>query len=1053
MSGGRAQDVTRTLDLDEILQDEYAALYPGSGVTPADLNGPNGYTFAAAQVRDVASLVHLICDGAMPVPDPSPTRAALLAIAHGQDDLIAAAIALRTFPRADSSIRAATFVDLLVARLNALLSGDLVSDLRFRDLRLIAGVEDADDADERRPRANRLLLEAALAPAVERWRDVRVAALHARIRRYAPTAICLSGGGIRSCTYALGVVTALARHGLLGKFDYLSTVSGGGYLGGWLSAWMMHDGAATVHRRLAGPSGNALDAEPQPLRHLRSYSSFLIPRLGLFSADAWTLVGTLIRNLLLNWLVLLPLLAGAAMLPRAAVSFLRFHDHPSAADGVLPTALAFIAVALALRALAYVYRQRPEAVDREPAPAASVLSSVAERTQRAFVWRCLIPLIGAGLAVSFSWWLFGVQGGAPPYWLADDAMLQKTLNLSRELLGPRLVIAFAVPLFLLLIMIAGQLFIGLSSTRGTNADREWNARFNAWLLIVMLAWASVCSIILFLPPLIENGWRDPRFLGLHAIGALSGLIAAWLGASATTPATAAGARAVDASPSWSTTAKRIALVLAAPVFVVSLIGVISVFNAQVLLRGICDAAPGECAPALTTSAVDIRLREEHLGDYVPAFLILFTSLGLMGGGWAIGRLIDTNQFSLHAMYRSRLVRTFLGASRSHAERVPDPFTGFDEKDNLPIGALYPPTATDDAPRDRDETMPPLHVVNVTLNLVARRALAWQERKAESMTVSSLHAGGPFLGYRRTRQASIGHQDAGGRYGGPHGISLGTAITISGAAASPEAGYNSSPFISFLMALFNARLGCWLGNPGAPGDRSFERSGPRGGITPVLSEMFGLTTDRSEFVFLSDGGHFDNLGLYSMVLRRCRFIVVSDAGCDPDHTYDDLGNAIRKIRIDLGVPIEFGNDQPLFGGAATAETATFRGWAVGRIRYSQVDRPADGTEPDEEYDGVLIYIKPTLCGGEPMDVVNFSHRSASFPHETTTNQFFTESQFESYRTLGMYQTDRMCRALGLESTTEDASSDTLLHAAPIRWLARQRAAAPDAVLSASGRPNQ
>jgi hypothetical protein len=276
------------------------------------------------------------------------------------------------------------------------------------------------------------------------------------------------------------------------------------------------------------------------------------------------------------------------------------------------------------------------------------------------------------------------------------------------------------------------------------------------------------------------------------------------------------------------------------------------------------------------------------------------------------------------------------------------------------------------------------------------------------------------------------------YGGRHGISLGNAITISGAAASPEAGYNSSPAISFLMTLFNGRLGSWLGNPGAPGDRTFGRSGPRVGVTPLVSEMFGLTTDRNPYVFLSDGGHFDNLGLYAMVLRRCRCILVSDAGCDPDRTFEDLGNAIRKIRIDLGISIDFPADRPPFGRTSTTDTAAFGGWAVGRIRYSQLDRPDGDAAPDDEYDGVLIYLKPTLCGEEPVDVINYASRSATFPHESTTNQFFTESQFESYRSLAMFQTERMCRALGLGA---DQSADVpALSREPMRWLKWHGAAA-------------
>ena len=1077
MPAEHARNVSRTLDLHEVLEDECAALYPGSGVAPARLDDPGGYQFSLEQILDVPTLSRLLRESGVVIVNPSAARVAIAAIADGQEGLLAEAAAVCDRRQAGTAIDPASFTKLLVARLNALVSGNLVTDVRFRDLRTRAGVVDADVADARRPRANRLLLEAALAPTVARVRDVRLAALRARMRPYMPTALCLSGGGIRSCSFALGVVTGLARHGLLGKFDYLSTVSGGGYLGGWLSGWMAHQGAGTVQRSLAGHSGTTLDPEPDAVRYLRSYSAFLTPRLGLFTADTWTLIGTLIRNLLLNWLVILPLLAGAVMLPRVAVAVLRSREQLAApaVPGVVPIVFAIAAFVLGTRALVYVYRNRPVG-----------LPSEAERDQRSFLLHCLIPLLGAALTFSYAWWLFGPElTASAPAWawlgaamamnltgwvigsrgrggraagavvvaassatsgllapvmldalsrLADRPALQAALTLPPHLLRPRLFLTLAVPVFMLLIMIGGKLFVGLTSTRSSNADREWNARFNAWLLIVTLGWAGVCGIVLFLPPLFEDGWRDPRLMGLHAIGMLSGVIGALLGASPTTPATAAAARAAAGANGVAATGKRVLLALAAPVFAISLIAVISVFDAALLGR-LCDAMPAQCRAATAASA-DLALSLRHAGDYDAPLVVLLTALGLMAGGWGLGRLIDTNQFSLHAMYRSRLVRTFLGASRPQAARAPDPFTGFDERDDFPIGALWPPSLANDVRRDRDETMPPLHVVNVTLNVVEGRSRAWQQRKAESMTVSSLHAGAPFLGHRRTRlQVEDGLHHA---YGGPAGISLGNAITISGAAASPEAGYNSSPAISFLMALFNGRLGWWLGNPGAQGDRTFGRSGPRVGITPLLSEMFGLTTDRSSYVFLSDGGHFDNLGLYAMVLRRCRCIVVSDAGCDPDQTFDDLGNAIRKIRIDLGVSIEFPTDQPPFGRTTATDATAFTGWAVGRIRYSQVDRPEGDRGSDDEYDGVLIYVKPTLCGGEPVDVVNYARRNATFPHESTMNQFFTESQFESYRSLGLFETERMCQALGLG--TADAAGVPALNREPMRWLERQRKAA-------------
>src|SRR3954471_15569116 len=125
------------------------------------------------------------------------------------------------------------------------------------------------------------------------------------------SALCLSGGGIRSATFNLGVIQTLARIGLLGKFDYLSSVSGGGYIASWLRAWMHRRGVDEVVRELGkGARGSdPLNIEPKPLVNLREYSNYLTPAVGLFSGDTWSAAATIARNLLLNWLVLIPLLA------------------------------------------------------------------------------------------------------------------------------------------------------------------------------------------------------------------------------------------------------------------------------------------------------------------------------------------------------------------------------------------------------------------------------------------------------------------------------------------------------------------------------------------------------------------------------------------------------------------------------------------------------------------------------------------------------------------------------------------------------------------------
>ena len=131
----------------------------------------------------------------------------------------------------------------------------------------------------------------------------------------------------------------------------------------------------------------------------------------------------------------------------------------------------------------------------------------------------------------------------------------------------------------------------------------------------------------------------------------------------------------------------------------------------------------------------------------------------------------------------------------------------------------------------------------------------------------------------------------------------------------------------------------------------------------------------------------------MVRRRCRLIVVSDAGCDPDFKFQDLGNAVRKIAIDLGVAIRFDKLENLKPrGAANPDLAVpQRCYAVAEIDY----RTADGGGEN----GVILYVKPGYQGNESADIRSYAMANSEFPHQSTIDQWFTESQFESYRALG------------------------------------------------------
>jgi hypothetical protein len=227
------------------------------------------------------------------------------------------------------------------------------------------------------------------------------------------------------------------------------------------------------------------------------------------------------------------------------------------------------------------------------------------------------------------------------------------------------------------------------------------------------------------------------------------------------------------------------------------------------------------------------------------------------------------------------------------------------------------------------------------------------------------------------------------------------------------GIYSSKSRAFLLTLANARLGLWFGNPANA--RSWRNSEPPLGVGPIAREMLGLTTDRNPHVYLSDGGHYENLGLWEMVARRCRFIVVSDAGCDPEYGFDDLSNAVRRIRLDLGIPIQFGPLGMTKAGQGNGNAHA----AIGTIRYSVIDGPG---APD----GTILYLKATLSGDETVDVWNFARTNTAFPHDSTGDQFFDEARFESYRALGFHSvigTAAGCQAdRGIEGLIEAATAN-------------------------------
>ena len=875
-----------------------------------------------------------------------------------------------------------------------------------------------------------------------RTADATLSSLYASAAKRQFAGLALSGGGIRSATFNLGVLQALADLGLLSKFDYLSTVSGGGYIGGWLSKWIHGEpgGVAEVEKQLrSAGDGPAPRSEPQEVQFLRKYSNYLTPKSGLFTADTWTLICTYVRNTLLNMTMLVTWMALLFLLPRVMLLWVgELRDHQRAV--VLPLSSLIFLLCVSSMALnislkgpvlqTYGWLQDQKWVLRSvcyPLMIAAFLGSIAFVQYRdemiryldklAFPSREAAYLLLPGLVYSLFWgagWLLAqflnrhaaLGPHAPKRWRFSPGAWRQT---GSEALGHALcaigalavgtlltvwlckslgatalsglinvhLVTLGMPAMLCVFGVTMTLMIGLIGRLYSDASREWWARQGAWTVIMAAAWLVVCCATFYLPPLLA--WAFDRYATSASLATGFTTLVTYLGLRS-------GSGKGTGQPGKSGRLELVAQ-LAPYAFSVLFLGLLTTG----LMALIAGGLPPVPYPAFFDDAAVLPLffdRYLMLSDNLAWRDILPTMAVCALAAVLLGWRVDINKFSLYMMYRLRLARAYFGASSN--TRVPHPFTGFDPGDDLPLNDLLHPRAEAGEPVRAGPVPRPYHLFNSAVNLVQGSELAWQTRKAANFVFSPAFCGFELPaenvaagGFRPT--ASYAAQSA---FGDDHdnGIKLGTAVAISGAAASPNMGYHSSPPLSFLMTLFNLRLGRWSPNPAGT---TWRRASPSFGLFCIVKELFGLTNAESDFVYLSDGGHFENLGLYELVRRRCQLIVVVDASCDNDDRFEDLGNAIRKCLTDFNVPITL-DVAKLPGVAGGAPRGSF---VNGRIHYHQADGGAQ--------EGVLLYLKPALTGGENADIFNYSRLHPSFPHETTADQWFDESQFDSYRSLGRH----------------------------------------------------
>lgn len=824
--------------------------------------------------------------------------------------------------------------------------------------------------------------------------------------RYTPfdrVGLAFSGGGIRSATFNLGVLKALHEIGLLKHVDYLSTVSGGGYIGAWWSAWRARWGKE-FPKPLPDPNAEKnskpeeMNREPEEVRHLREFSNFLSPRVGFFQSEMWNAIMAVLSAVLpavvvassviaLGFLVWLGvnslILASALGLPVPGRDWLIAHGLSSLTGQGL-SALIAPAVLSVITIVAYVGFEWTW----HCAGKAERLSSTKGR-----IWvHVVMPiLIIVGFCVGWHLitranWTSPPSGVSPWGWSTGISPGGQAFSFSPHLFDASILwagVALVVFVPRLLIMRFGP--VSVSGTGVSAIDRALSRMLGAAVVVAALGvlWLAGC-------------WLSYTSWGTQAVPAggalLSGgafaLLRNWIGRLG--PAKNGGVMDM----------------------VKPLIPQILAYVA-IALWAICIAA--------------LLARWIHHGT--SPWLLFAIALGIVV--FAV-LFFDPAQVSMHSFYRNRLARAYLGASNLDAKKLSEQNRQTDVRlhDDIELRALSPTVTelAEDKKKPDDEhvyshddssgRIRPLHLVCCAANDIGGDHLENLSRGSRSAVLSKLgFAIGDYWKTWETDRETLG---------------LGSAITASAAAFNSNMGSLSMTLgagVTFLCTALNLRLGLWLGHP-----LSDKIGAPK--WTPgrlFLKEMFGLTnsglrpsaaTDQrkpvAKYVHLSDGAHFENLALYELVRRHCRYIIVSDCGADPEVAFDDFGNAVRRIREDFGVEIDI-DLSPLKPNATRISKQHV---AVGTISYDP--------RGDRKDNAILIYFKPALTGDEPCDITQYRTRNEDFPHESTGDQFYDEAQWESYRRLGEHAAHSSLRFVERERQSRDLSADGIFNGARWEW---------------------
>jgi hypothetical protein len=399
------------------------------------------------------------------------------------------------------------------------------------------------------------------------------------------------------------------------------------------------------------------------------------------------------------------------------------------------------------------------------------------------------------------------------------------------------------------------------------------------------------------------------------------------------------------------------------------------------------------------------------GEIAPQAFVLASAAVVFLFCWLA---VDVNQTGVLGLYRDRLASAYLIGIKKDKE-ANGPKAGsvevFVEPDlNLEDLCGSVPPARPDDPDEHSEwerrwagkttryrPKAPYHLVNTTLNLQGSKDPMLRDRKSDFFMFSKCYFGGPRTGYCKTGDLEKVFPQ----------MDLPTAMAISAAAASPNSGRLTNKPLVALMTLFNIRLGYWVPHPGRL-CRWIAKRSTDGAFEPnlfqnflwrippklLLREMRSVVNERDQWVNLSDGGHIENLAVYELLRRRCRYVICGDGAADPAMNFGGLAVLMRFARLDMGIEIEILLDDLRLGDDGTSPQHA----ALGRIKYPPL---TEGGEPEEGY---LLYIKSSFSGNEDETMREYRAKNPAFPHESTADQFFDEGQFEAYRALGYHMAD-------------------------------------------------